>query len=83
VARGCEGAEAGQPELADAVWTLSPALPRSGAAEGALGMVLAEQLLDRELNKPGFVLLEPDAEQGDLLERDGAAALLLWQPVPA
>src|SRR3954453_23514673 len=67
--------EAGQPELADAVGTLSPALPRSGVAEGALGIVLAKQLLDRELNKLGVVLLEPDAKQDDLLERDGVAAL--------
>ena len=45
-----------------------PPLP-SGVAEGAFGVVLAVEFLDRELDEFRIVLLEAHAEQRDFLER--------------
>ena len=44
------------------------ALPSSGVAEGPLGIVTAVQILNRQLDELRVVALEPDLEQGDLLE---------------
>ena len=44
------------------------ALPYSGVAEGPLGIVTAVQILNRQLDELRVVALEPDSEDGDLLE---------------
>ena len=43
-------------------------LPYSGVAEGPLGIVTAVEILNRQLDELRVVALEPDSEQGDLLE---------------